>query len=102
MKNNKSFDFTPLLHAACAVLAQVLMGTLTGNWIYGAIAGIMFFIAREHTQAEYRWINKFGNGKRSNMPWWGGFDPRVWDMASLQDFTVPTVACLWVLVFVYL
>ena len=51
----------------------------TGNWAYGAIAGCTFFIAREHTRAEYRWIEMFGHGKRINMPWWGGFDPRAWD-----------------------
>ncbi len=65
-----------------------------------AIAGCTFFIAREHTRAEYRWIEMFGHGKRMNMPWWGGFDPRAWDVASLMDFAVPVVACLlvWLLV----
>lgn len=93
-------DITPFLHALCAVAAQVLVGLFTGNWAYGAIAGCTFFIAREHTQAEYRWIEMFGHGKRINMPWWGGFDPRVWDVASLMDFSVPVVACLlvWLLV----
>ncbi len=81
-------DITPFLHALCAVAAQVLVGLFTGNWAYGAIAGCTFFIAREHTQAEYR------------LPWWGGFDPRAWDVASLMDFAVPVVACLlvWLLV----
>ena len=66
----------------CAVAAQILVGLFTGNWAYGAIAGCTFFIAREHTQAEYRWIKRFGDGHRQNMPWWGGFDPRAWDVAS--------------------
>ena len=87
-------DISPLLHALCAVAAQILVGLFTGNWAYGAIAGCTFFIAREHTQAEYRWIEMFGHGKRMNMPWWGGFDPRAWDVASLMDFAVPVVACL--------
>ena len=93
-------DISPLLHALCAVAAQILVGLFTGNWAYGAIAGCTFFIAREHTQAEYRWIEMFGHGKRMNMPWWGGFDPRAWDVASLMDFAVPVVACLlvWLLV----
>ena len=47
-------DITPFLHALCAVAAQVLIGLFTGNWVYGAIAGCTFFIAREHTQAEWR------------------------------------------------
>lgn len=71
-----------------------------GNRVYRAIASCMFFIAREHAQAEYRWIDMFGDGKRMNMPWWGGFDPRAWDVASLMDFAVPVVACLliWMLI----
>ena len=83
-------DISPLLHALCAVAAQILVGLFTGNWAYGAIAGCTFFIAREHTQAEYRWIEMFGHGKRMNMPWWGGFDPRAWDVASLMD-----LLCRW-------
>ncbi|EIC1765420.1 TPA: hypothetical protein KEY08_004917, partial [Escherichia coli] len=53
-------DITSILHALCAVAVQVLAGLFTGNWAYGAIAGCTFFIAREHTQAEYRWIEMFG------------------------------------------
>ena len=60
-------DITSILHALCAVAVQVLAGLFTGNWAYGAIAGCTFFIAREHTQAEYRWIEMFGHGKRINM-----------------------------------
>ncbi|HAW4230156.1 hypothetical protein FCY82_02910 [Escherichia coli] len=93
---NIEVDITPILHALCAVVAQVLVGLFTGNWAYGAIAGCTFFIAREHTQAEYRWIEKFGKWKRINMPWWGGFDPRVWDVGSLFDFVVPVTVCFCV------
>ena len=93
-------DITSILHALCAVAVQVLAGLFTGNWAYGAIAGCTFFIAREHTQAEYRWIEMFGHGQRMNMPWWGGFDPRAGDVARLMAFGVPGVACLlvWLLV----
>ena len=85
-------DISPLLHALCAVIVQVAVGLLTGNWVWGAAIGCTFFIAREHTQAEYRWIAEYGKGKRSNMPWWGGFDYRAWDLASALDFAVPIVA----------
>ncbi len=93
-------DYSPFIHAIASIIVQCFVGIITGYWAYGAIAGCTFFIAREHTQAEYRWIEKFGKGKRSNMPWWGGFDPRVWDVASLMDFAVPMVACLlvWLLI----
>lgn len=86
-------DWTPLIHAAIAVAAQVLVGLLTGNWWLGGLLTCTWWLAREHTQAEYRRIAKFGQGQRANMPWWGGFDHRVWDWSSVLDFAVPAAAC---------
>ena len=86
-------DISPLLHAASAVLFQIAVGYSFGEWGAGGAIGCIWFIAREHTQAEYRWISQFGRGKRANMPWWGGFSLRVWDMASLLDWIAPVIAC---------
>ncbi|MNP49120.1 hypothetical protein D3C76_1432880 [compost metagenome] len=86
-------DISPLLHAVIAVLVQGIVGYSLGSWGYGAVIGSLWFVAREHTQAEYRWIAQFGNGKRANMPWWGGFDRRAWNLPSLLDWLVPVVAC---------
>lgn len=92
-------DLSPLTHAAIAVVVQCAFGLLTGMWGAGGAIGCMWFIAREHTQAEYRWIAKFGAGKRANMPWWGGFDWRAWNLPSLLDWLVPVVVCavVWVI-----
>ena len=87
-------DWTPLIHAAIAVAAQVLVGLMTGNWWLGGALACCWWIAREHTQAEYRWIEQFGQGKRTNMPQWGGFDPRVWSLGSVLDWLIPSAACL--------
>ncbi len=78
-------DISPLLHALCAVAAP------DTGWSFAklglrAIAGCTFFIAREHTGQNIAGLKCFGHGKRMNMPWWGGFDPRAWDVASLMDF----------------
>lgn len=54
-----------------------------------------FYTGREHAQAEYRWIDAYGNGHRDNMPWWGGFDPRVWDRKSLLDWLLPVCVALF-------
>ena len=86
-------DITPLAHAAIASAIQAITGYFTGDWITGAALACIWFIAREHAQAEYRWIEKFGNGLRKNMPQWGGFDYRVWNAASALDFIVPVIAC---------
>ena len=86
-------DISPLLHAVAAVAAQAAYGFISGDWITGGLFGCIWFIAREHTQAEYRWIAQFGAGKRANMPWWGGFSWRAWNLPSLLDWFVPVLAC---------
>lgn len=86
-------DYSPVLHALAAVALQTVIGLIFGMWGAGGAIGCMWFIAREHTQAEYRWIAQFGAGKRANMPWWGGFSRRAWNMPSLLDWIVPVLAC---------
>lgn len=87
-------DWTPLIHAGVAVAVQASFGWSTGNWWLGGAAACIWWIAREHTQAEYRWIAQFGRGMRANMPQWGGFDPRIWNVPSVLDWLVPVIACL--------
>lgn len=86
-------DYSPFGHAIAATALQCLVGFTTGMWGMGGVIGSLWFIAREHTQAEYRWIAQHGAGKRANMPWWGGFDSRAWNLASLLDWLVPALAC---------
>ncbi|HCX5190125.1 TPA: hypothetical protein OZT99_004097 [Escherichia coli] len=86
-------DFSPLAHAASAVLFQCALGLTLGMWGRGGAISCAWFIAREHTQAEYRWIANLGAGKRANMPWWGGFDWRAWSLPSMLDCVVPVLAC---------
>lgn len=81
-------------HPAYALLFMAIVGLLTGNWLAGAMLGIGFFLGREHAQAEYRVIQKFYEGKRANMPWYGGFEPRGWDLKSILDFVLPIVATM--------
>ena len=87
-------DLTPLEHAAIAVGVQLLVGMCMGNWWLGGLLSCCWFVAREHTQAEYRYIAEFALGKRDRMPWWGGFYWRCWDWPSVLDAAAPAVACL--------
>ena len=82
-----------LEHSAYALLFMAIIGLLTNNWLAGAMLGIGFFLGREHAQAEYRVIQKFYEGKRANMPWYGGFEPRAWDLDSVLDLLFPIIAC---------
>lgn len=86
-------DISPILHALAAFAVQVLVWLLSGDWLLGGAIGSVWFIAREHTQAEYHWIAKYGNNKRANMPWYGGFDIRVWDAGSIFDCLLPAIVC---------
>lgn len=69
-------------HALAALVVQVLIGLATRNWWAGAALASGYFIGRELAQAEYRWIEQFGQGLRANLPWWAVFDLRVWPKAG--------------------
>lgn len=47
-----------------------------------------FYLGREHTQAEYRYIEAHGR-KRANCPWWCGFMPEAWTLKGLLDWILP-------------
>lgn len=79
-------------HPLIALLLTTLAGLTTGDWPAGAAMGAALFVGREHAQAEYRWIERFGQHLRANMPWWGGFDLRVWNVKSFTDWLGPLVA----------
>jgi hypothetical protein len=84
-------------HIIAALASQALIGVTTGNWWAGACFGAAFFVGREITQAEYRWIENFGQGRRANMPWWGPFDRRVWTKADQWlDWIGPVLAVIGV------
>ena len=82
-----------MIHAIIALGFQAAIGIATGNWWIGA-AFALFYAGREHAQAEYRWIENYGNGRRANMPWWGGFDPKVWNLKSITDWILPCLAVI--------
>jgi hypothetical protein len=79
-------------HILLGAAIQLLVGQVSRSWTGGAAAASAWFISREITQAEYRWIERFGGGLRANMPWWGGLDLRVWDhLDPWLDWIAPTV-----------
>lgn len=82
-------------HAIVALVIQAVIGLTTRNWWAGAALACGYFIGREVAQAEYRWIEQFGQGFRANMPWWGAFDSRVWPKADQwADWVGPIVVTL--------
>lgn len=87
-----------MAHVIIAVAVQVAVATATGNWWAGGLVMGAFYYGREITQAEYRWIKEFGQGRRVNLPWWGFLDPRIWNPKSIADALLPALVCfgVWV------
>lgn len=82
-----------LQHTLFALTAQALVGWVSGNWWAGAALGAAYFVGREAAQAEYRWIEHYGEGRRANMPWWAMFDLRVWPKPDQWiDWIGPVIA----------
>jgi len=86
-------DITLIEHAVIALITT-LIGWACGDIYAGATFGAALFIGREHAQAEYRWIEQYGYFKRSNLPWWGAFDYRVWSLSSMLDWIIPLLAAV--------
>ena len=80
-----------LEHGIYCIAIVLLCYILKIELLLGVVVGCAFFTGREHAQAEYRWIEHYGSGLRSNLPWNGWCDPRVWDIHSLW----------WNLIFAY-
>lgn len=84
---------TYIEHVAMALILQAAVSLLVGNWWAGAAVASAYFLGREVAQAEYRWIELYGEGLRANMPWWGPFDLRVWSkLDQWIDWIGPVVA----------
>jgi hypothetical protein len=62
-------------------------------WI-GCFAASAVCIMREITQREYQWIEKFGGGRRANMPDLAGLEVWQWNAHSLSETAVAIVASL--------
>jgi hypothetical protein len=86
-------------HTFFALLIQALVGLTTRNWWAGAALVSGYFVGREFAQAEYRWIEQFGDGLRANLPWWGALDGQVWvrpdQTADWMGPVVATTAVAW-------
>lgn len=85
-------------HVLITLVIQVSIGLLFGEWFWGALFACGFYIGRELAQAEYRWIETYGLGRRANMPWWGRFDRRVWNIKSMLDWVGPVLVSVIVII----
>lgn len=84
-------------HTLIALAVQGIVYLLLGSAIVGAALAIGVFFGREHAQAEYRWIERFGDGKRANWNWNNIFTSKIWSVDSLVwDFLLPSIVVIGV------
>jgi hypothetical protein len=84
-------------HVILALALQAAVAFIWGSWGAGAATATAWSVCREITQAEYRWIEQFGDHLRANMPVFGGLDPRVWThLDPWLDWIVPSTAVILV------
>lgn len=88
-----------MMHSVIALVIQSIMALLTGNWWVGAAAGSFYFIGREYAQAEYRNIEQNYDGRRANMPYFGGLEARAWTLKGVLDFVLPSLVVVLVALF---
>ncbi|SFF78735.1 hypothetical protein SAMN05518801_101524 [Novosphingobium sp. CF614] len=60
----------------------------------GCFAAAAVCIMREITQREYQWIEKFGDGRRANMPDYAGLEVWQWNAHSISETVVAVAASL--------
>ncbi len=88
-----------LNHTLISLVIQGVIWALTRDLWLGAAASSFLWIGREHTQAEYRWIEKYGDGMRKNLPsllyrfQWYPLD--IWDVHSwFFNLTLPVIVVI--------
>lgn len=83
-------DAQPTGHTVIALIIQAIIMLAGFNAWTGAAAATWYFIGREYAQAEYRLIEQYYEGKRSNLPSFAPLkDKRAWNKKSLTDFIYP-------------
>ena len=85
-------------HTIATIIVVAALGVTFGLWTGAAVTMCALWIGREIAQAEYRWIEHFGDGKRANMPFWGPLDPRVWDFHSMVNWLGPIAVAVPVII----
>lgn len=96
-------NISSILHAALALLFQVVIGLLTNNWWAGAAFGSAFYFGREVAQHESHRLEYFGHrasfGSDEGMPWYEGFKVSQWTTDSKLDLLLPVTAVSTVAIF---
>ena len=79
-----------MTHAVITVIICICAGVASAP-AWTCLLPALWYMGREFAQAEYRYIDDFCDGKRANMPWYGGFLPSAWTVKGMMDWLLPAV-----------
>ena len=81
-----------MIHALLALVTCAILFALGLPWpaMFWSAA---FYLGREISQSEYRYIQAHG-GKRDTCPWYCGFYPSSWTVKSVIDCLFPWIVCI--------
>lgn len=82
-----------MIHALITFAACVAIA-LSGLPYWMCVFPAVWYMGREYTQAEYRYIEAYCHNKRENMPLYAPFLPSAWTVKGLMDWVLPLVVCL--------
>ena len=90
-----------MIHATITIVVCVLLFFIHAP-LTCYLLPALWYMGREFTQAEYRYIAGYCGNKRANMPWYAGFLPNAWNMKSVFDFFLPLLVSVLFIVIQYL
>lgn len=84
-----------MIHAAIALGTCVVFGLLgmLGLPCWFCLFPAVWYMGREFSQAEYRYIEEYCGRKRANMPWYAPFTSKAWTTKAVLDWLLPWVIC---------
>jgi len=80
---------------AITTLLLIVIASILGIQLFIALAITMFFVGREHAQAEQRGISRYYENKRAIAPWYVGFERRSWDLDSFVIDLLLPILIVW-------
>lgn len=83
-----------MIHGFISFVSALILGILS-PWCCFLPAA--FYLGREHSQAEYRYMSAH-HTKRENSPWYCGWLPESWNQKAILDAVLPFLMGLLVFV----
>ena len=78
----------PMIHSLITIAVCVVIA-LSGLPYWMCMMPAVWYMGREYSQAEYRYIEAYCYRKRENMPWYAPFLACSWTVKGMLDWILP-------------